>query len=350
MPSGTILCVDQRFSDWFGRPPAEIVGKPFACLAHDQQELQQVGAGLVVLPAVLRACVRACVAASVLQQWPMGLRSTGPKRLSTADRLVLLQVLDSAERASEEDFARGLVGARGVRFVHKYTEGVQVDVAVEMGGGRAHTAATTQHLLLTCCSIVAIMQRCVQKTWLTSLVLCTAPSCCPHLAPCRHGHAAAAGGQDQAQQLLAAAPAGDGPARQHHVHHRLHRRAAGLQRQAAAAHGPGTPAAAALLAAAPQVDEGAPEQQVAAAAMLQLCLTQSASCKCETGARHGGSACRKPACRIAAASTPCPASPACPWSSPPTRAPAVAACCWRASRSAAARRARSSSTWCKLRR
>jgi hypothetical protein len=44
MPNGTILCVDQRFSDWFGRRPAEIVGKPFTCLARDQEELQQVRA------------------------------------------------------------------------------------------------------------------------------------------------------------------------------------------------------------------------------------------------------------------------------------------------------------------
>lgn len=45
MPTGAILCVDQRFSDWFGRHPAEVVGRPFTCLARDQEALQKVGKG-----------------------------------------------------------------------------------------------------------------------------------------------------------------------------------------------------------------------------------------------------------------------------------------------------------------
>lgn len=42
MPTGTILCVDQRFTDWFGRPPADIVGKPFTSLAKEPELLQRV--------------------------------------------------------------------------------------------------------------------------------------------------------------------------------------------------------------------------------------------------------------------------------------------------------------------
>lgn len=36
MTQGTILCVDQRFSDWFGRSPNEVVGRPFNTLATEQ--------------------------------------------------------------------------------------------------------------------------------------------------------------------------------------------------------------------------------------------------------------------------------------------------------------------------
>lgn len=36
MTQGTILCVDQRFSDWFGRSPTEVVGRPFNTLATEQ--------------------------------------------------------------------------------------------------------------------------------------------------------------------------------------------------------------------------------------------------------------------------------------------------------------------------
>ncbi len=36
MTQGTILCVDQRFSDWFGRGPNELVGRPFNTMATEQ--------------------------------------------------------------------------------------------------------------------------------------------------------------------------------------------------------------------------------------------------------------------------------------------------------------------------
>ena len=39
MPSGAILCVDQRFTDWFGRTPDECVGKPFSWLGTEQDQL-----------------------------------------------------------------------------------------------------------------------------------------------------------------------------------------------------------------------------------------------------------------------------------------------------------------------
>jgi hypothetical protein len=155
MPNGTILCVDQRFSDWFGRSPAEIVGKPFACLARDQQELQQVGTCLAVLPRQRPppgAPEPAALAAVLIGGPRLGQRDgaaavAAPTAIMFPPRHPPPQVLDLAERAGEEDFARGLVGARGVCFVHKYTAGVQVDVAVEMGGGGALAAAAER----VCC-------------------------------------------------------------------------------------------------------------------------------------------------------------------------------------------------------
>jgi hypothetical protein len=45
MPSGTILCVDQRFSDWFGKTPEECVGRAFASLGAEQDKLLRWGRG-----------------------------------------------------------------------------------------------------------------------------------------------------------------------------------------------------------------------------------------------------------------------------------------------------------------
>jgi hypothetical protein len=39
---GTILCVDQRFSDWFGRSPGELVGRPFNSIATEQVSPQSM--------------------------------------------------------------------------------------------------------------------------------------------------------------------------------------------------------------------------------------------------------------------------------------------------------------------
>lgn len=39
MPTGAILCVDQRFSDWFGKTPEDCVGKPFMTLGVEQDQL-----------------------------------------------------------------------------------------------------------------------------------------------------------------------------------------------------------------------------------------------------------------------------------------------------------------------
>jgi hypothetical protein len=39
MPTGAILCVDQRFSDWFGKTPEDCVGKPFTTLGVEQDQL-----------------------------------------------------------------------------------------------------------------------------------------------------------------------------------------------------------------------------------------------------------------------------------------------------------------------
>ena len=40
-PSGQILCADQRFSDWFGVTPADLVGKPFSSLGTDIEALEK---------------------------------------------------------------------------------------------------------------------------------------------------------------------------------------------------------------------------------------------------------------------------------------------------------------------
>ena len=56
------------------------------------------------------------------------------------------QVLDAAANASEEDFALGRVSAHGVQFLHKYVDGVAVDVDIEMGGGCCSAAVLLGHL------------------------------------------------------------------------------------------------------------------------------------------------------------------------------------------------------------
>ena len=40
-PSGQILCADQRFSDWFGVTPTDMVGKAFSSLGTDIEMLDK---------------------------------------------------------------------------------------------------------------------------------------------------------------------------------------------------------------------------------------------------------------------------------------------------------------------
>ncbi len=40
MPGGAILCVDQRFTDWFGKTPGDCVGRSLSSLAVEQDRLQ----------------------------------------------------------------------------------------------------------------------------------------------------------------------------------------------------------------------------------------------------------------------------------------------------------------------
>lgn len=46
MPQGTVLCMDQRFADWFGKGPAECVGR-----AVNNLFIEQVGTVDVTLDA-----------------------------------------------------------------------------------------------------------------------------------------------------------------------------------------------------------------------------------------------------------------------------------------------------------
>lgn len=43
MTQGTVLCIDQRFSDWFGKLPNELVGKPFHTIAAEQVRRARAG-------------------------------------------------------------------------------------------------------------------------------------------------------------------------------------------------------------------------------------------------------------------------------------------------------------------
>lgn len=87
MTQGTILCVDQRFSDWFGRGPQELVGRPFNTIATEQD--------------------------------------------------VLIKLLDLANASTEAEFQEGRVTSEQVHLLHKYTEPVPCRLKVRWtkGGG-----------------------------------------------------------------------------------------------------------------------------------------------------------------------------------------------------------------------
>ncbi|GLI64845.1 hypothetical protein VaNZ11_008226 [Volvox africanus] len=84
MTQGTILCVDQRFSDWFGRSPNEVVGRPFNTLATEQD--------------------------------------------------VLIKLLDLANASTEAEFQEGRVSSEQVHLLHKYTEPVACRLKITLGG------------------------------------------------------------------------------------------------------------------------------------------------------------------------------------------------------------------------
>ncbi|KAG2493479.1 hypothetical protein HYH03_008295 [Edaphochlamys debaryana] len=84
MTQGTILCVDQRFSDWFGRGPNELVGRPFNTIATEQD--------------------------------------------------VLIKLLDLANASTEAEFQEGRVTSEQVHLLHKYTEPVACRLKITLGG------------------------------------------------------------------------------------------------------------------------------------------------------------------------------------------------------------------------
>ena len=55
-PGGQILCADQRFSDWFGVTPADLVGTPFSALGADIEALDTCVGGLFVIFLLCPVC------------------------------------------------------------------------------------------------------------------------------------------------------------------------------------------------------------------------------------------------------------------------------------------------------
>lgn len=40
-PAGAMLCVDRRFTDWFGRGMAECAGRPFAAMSEQPARIEE---------------------------------------------------------------------------------------------------------------------------------------------------------------------------------------------------------------------------------------------------------------------------------------------------------------------
>ncbi|WIA17635.1 hypothetical protein OEZ85_014441 [Tetradesmus obliquus] len=110
MPGGIMLCVDARFTDWFGKSPVDCVGRPLSSLAVDGDALT----GLV----------------------------------------------ERAMTAKQGELEAGLVCLKGVALTHKYADPVAVDITIEMGGTDAQRllvstirktagAAASEHLMVT---------------------------------------------------------------------------------------------------------------------------------------------------------------------------------------------------------
>ncbi|WIA37851.1 hypothetical protein OEZ86_014704 [Tetradesmus obliquus] len=110
MPGGIMLCVDARFTDWFGKSPVDCVGRPLSSLAVDGDALT----GLV----------------------------------------------ERAMTAKQAELDAGLVCLKGVALTHKYADPVAVDITIEMGGTDAQRllvatirktagAAASEHLMVT---------------------------------------------------------------------------------------------------------------------------------------------------------------------------------------------------------
>ena len=99
---GTILCVDQRFIDWFGRSPGELVGRPFNSIATEQ--------------VCMRVCVPACTSCGPA---PRDAATTLGDNLGVCGRVfatqdVLIKLLDLANASTEAEFAEGRVATEQV--------------------------------------------------------------------------------------------------------------------------------------------------------------------------------------------------------------------------------------------
>ncbi|GAX73193.1 hypothetical protein CEUSTIGMA_g646.t1 [Chlamydomonas eustigma] len=87
-PGGSILCCDMRFMDWFGIKSSELQGKLFHTLAVEQGQLEQL--------------------------------------------------ISLTSETSETDLNEGKVGVYGVHILHRYSQPVECDVVINVGGTEAN--------------------------------------------------------------------------------------------------------------------------------------------------------------------------------------------------------------------
>jgi hypothetical protein len=61
MTTGTVLCVDARFTDWFGKAHVDIVGKPVTTLAVEQDRISEYAVAPMLHAQTMFSCLAACV-------------------------------------------------------------------------------------------------------------------------------------------------------------------------------------------------------------------------------------------------------------------------------------------------
>jgi hypothetical protein len=181
MPSGTVLCVDQGFSDWFGKGPEDCVGRPFTSLGAEQDQLLRwAGWGSCWLGGPARhwswelgCALLACCWSGAPCLCTAGQHRPRPRHATPRHRLI-----ETAQAATEAQFAAGEVALPETTFVHKYADAVPVSVRVSLGG------TDTQRLLVVDIRRVGtvaanMMVRCA---WLPARRADGRPACLPAVA------------------------------------------------------------------------------------------------------------------------------------------------------------------------